>query len=118
MCSTFDDYLAISGNFSIGGVTVSVQEEGIVAQSFNLYPNYPNPFNPSTTLEYTIPQAGNISLIVYNLLGEEVTRLVDEIQQADKYNIIWEASNFSSGIYFYQLQAGKFVQTNKMLLLK
>ena len=80
--------------------------------------NYPNPFNPSTTKEYTIPQAGNVSLIVYNLLGEEVTRLVDEIQQADKYNIIWDASNFSSGIYFCRLQAGEFVQTNKMLLLK
>ncbi|TFB09625.1 T9SS type A sorting domain-containing protein [Candidatus Marinimicrobia bacterium MT.SAG.2] len=80
--------------------------------------NYPNPFNPSTTIEYTIPQAGNVSLIVYNLLGEEVTRLVNEIQQADKYNIIWDASNFLSGIYFCRLQAGEFVQTNKMLLMK
>ncbi|TFB10904.1 T9SS type A sorting domain-containing protein [Candidatus Marinimicrobia bacterium MT.SAG.3] len=108
-----------SGQLIVANPVITGLEPDVnLIEGYSLNDNYPNPFNPSTTIEYIIPQAGSVSLIVYNLLGEEVTRLVDEIQQADKYNIIWEASNFSSGIYFYQLQAGKFVQTNKMLLLK
>ncbi|MCH8303842.1 MAG: T9SS type A sorting domain-containing protein [Candidatus Marinimicrobia bacterium] len=87
--------------------------------------NYPNPFNPTTILEYSLSQQADVSLIVYNLLGEEVARLVEGAHQAGNYKISWDASNISSGIYFYRLQvrqtggrASDFIETKKMLLLK
>ena len=89
-----------------------------IPQSFVLSQNYPNPFNPITRIQYSIPSSSVVSLIIYNLRGEEVTRLSDEFQIAGEYNVYWDASNVSSGIYFYQLQAGDFVQTRKMVLLK
>lgn len=94
--------------------------------SFELRQNFPNPFNPATTIEYTLLQSGDVSLIIYDMLGEEVTRLVSEKQQAGYHNVIWDASNLASGIYFYRLKniptsggrAIGFSQTRKMLLLK
>lgn len=70
------------------------------------------------TLEYTLPQWGEVSLIVYNLLGEEVAKLVSGELDAGYHKITWNASNMASGIYLYRLQAGDFVQTRKMVLLK
>ena len=99
--------------------TTSVREvAGQLPSSFFLGQNYPNPFNPLTIIEYSLPRSGDVSLIIYNLLGEEVARLVDGFQQAGEYNTNWNASKISSGTYFYRLQAGDFVQTRKMLLLK
>ena len=85
---------------------------------YNLIQNYPNPFNPTTTFEYTLLSPGEVSLTIYNLLGQEVARLVNEVQRAGYHKVKWNASNFSSGIYFYRLQAGDFTQTRKMVLLK
>jgi len=92
---------------------------------WSLQENYPNPFNPLTTIEYSLHQPGDVSLIVYNLLREEVARPVDEAHQAGNYKISWDASNISSSIYFYRLQvrqpgvrASDFIETKKMLLLK
>ena len=90
--------------------------------TFALLQNYPNPFNPPTTIEYSIPHPEYVSIIIYNLIGEEVTRLVDGKQKAGNHTTTWDASKFASGIYFYRLQvgppAGGFIQTRKMLLLK
>ena len=86
---------------------------------YDLKQNYPNPFNPVTNISYSLPLSGNVSLVIYNLLGEEVSRLVDDIQlQAGDYNTSWDASNMTSGIYFYRLTAGDFVRMRKMVLLK
>jgi len=85
---------------------------------YSLSKAYPNPFNPTTTIEYTLSQSGEVSLIIYNLLGQEVTRLVDVNQKAGYYRVTWDASNMTSGVYLYRLQAGEFVQTRKMVLLK
>ena len=86
---------------------------------YDLKQNYPNPFNPVTNISYSIPLLGNVSLVIYNLLGEEVSRLVDDKQrQVGEYIASWDASNMTSGIYFYRLQAGDFVRTRKMVLLK
>ena len=84
----------------------------------SLAQNHPNPFNPVTTIKYSLSRSGDISLVIYNLLGEEVTRLSDSFHQAGEYEATWDASNVSSGIYFYRLRAGDFVQTRKMVLLK
>ena len=80
--------------------------------------NYPNPFNPETVIEYTLSNRSKVSINIYNLRGQEVTRLVNVQQEAGYYKIIWNASNISSGIYFYRLIVGDFVQTRKLVLLK
>ena len=98
---------------------VSVEGEAAgLPTKYTLSQSYPNPFNPSTTIEYTLPRSGEVSLIIYNILGEEISRLVSGEQDAGYHNVSWNASNMSSGIYFYRLTAGDFVETRKMVLLK
>jgi len=81
--------------------------------------NYPNPpFNPVTTLKYDLPEAGNGSLIIYDKLGRKVKELVNTKQQAGRYEIKFDASNFSSGVYIYQLITEKYISSKKMILLK
>lgn len=80
--------------------------------------NYPNPFNPLTKIKFSLSGSGNVSLIIYDLLGREVTRLVDGHMTSGAYDIIWNASGVSSGIYFYRLRSGDFLETKKMILLK
>ncbi len=83
-----------------------------------LYQNYPNPFNPSTTISFSIPVQGNVSLKIFNVIGQEVAALVNENLSTGNYSFNWNASNQPSGIYFYNLQTGNFVETKKMILLK
>ncbi|MBU1937247.1 T9SS type A sorting domain-containing protein [bacterium] len=83
-----------------------------------LHPNWPNPFNPTTTIRYDVKQTGHVQLTIFNLLGQEVTRLVDSQRLAGTYTISWNATDLPSGIYFYQLQTADFVQTRKMVLVK
>jgi hypothetical protein len=80
--------------------------------------NYPNPFNPSTTIRYTLPLAGNVTLKVYNALGQEIATLVNGHQKAQNYEVTFDASNLASGIYIYKLQTANFSQSKKMVLLK
>jgi hypothetical protein len=89
-----------------------------VPSQYTLYPNYPNPFNPSTQITYSIPKSGNVSLKVFNLLGQEVASLVNETQPAGTHVVSFDGSTLSSGIYFCQLRAGGFRQTQKTVLLK
>jgi hypothetical protein len=93
-------------------------ESGEALNSYQLFQNYPNPFNPATNIKFRIPEFGFASLKVYDLLGNEVATLVDEYKPAGNYEIEFDASKLSSGIYFYKLRAGNFIQTKKMILLK
>jgi Tol biopolymer transport system component len=86
--------------------------------TFQLYQNYPNPFNPSTTIKYTIESQCALSLRIYNVLGNEIKILVNEEKPIGNYEIEFDASSLSSGVYFYKLQAGSFVETKKMVLVK
>lgn len=86
--------------------------------AYQLLQNYPNPFNPATTIKYTIPQRTQVSLKVFNLLGQEVASLVNEEQAAGHYVAQFEANNLASGVYFYRLQAGTFSQVKKMVFVK
>jgi photosystem II stability/assembly factor-like uncharacterized protein len=98
----------------------------VLPRGFALYQNYPNPFNPSTKIKFTIPNVGdanfasgtNVKLVVYDVLGNEVATLVNEEKTAGTYEINFNASGLTSGVYFYKLQAGSFVQTKKMILLR
>jgi hypothetical protein len=85
---------------------------------YTLYQNYPNPFNPSTTIEFTLPNTDFVTLRIYSILGEEVATLVSQRLSAGNYKYDWDASNLSSGIYFYKIEAGDFIQTQKMILMK
>ena len=89
-----------------------------VPMEYSLAQNYPNPFNPSTSIEYTVPSNEYVTLKVYDVLGNTVSTLVNENKEAGKYNVMFDASNLTSGIYFYSIQAGKFNQVKKMMLVK
>jgi len=89
-----------------------------IPQAYSLAQNYPNPFNPATEIRYALPKDCKVKLTIYNVLGEKVATLVDGKQKAGYMTARWDASFFSSGIYFYRLQAGDFVETKKMILLK
>ena len=102
------------------GSPVSVEDENTLQSpvTFNLYQNYPNPFNPSTSIRYAISSNQFVKLKVYDVLGNEVATLVDEYKAAGSYEVKFDAAQLSSGIYFYKLHAGNFVETKKMILLR
>ena len=85
---------------------------------FILYQNYPNPFNPTTNIRFQIAEGGFVNLKVYDVLGNEVATLVNEQKSSGEYQLEFSAIGLPSGIYFYQLKAGNFTQTIKMILLK
>jgi hypothetical protein len=99
---------------------VGVKEEGtsITPSSIILIQNYPNPFNPITRINYSIPDRSFVSLKVFDVLGNEVAKLVDEFTFAGEYQIEFESNGLTSGIYFYQLKAGSYIETKKMILMK
>ena len=97
---------------------VGVSDDELFVNKFELNQNYPNPFNPSTTIRYSIPSDGFVKLSIFNTIGEEVRTLVNEFKEAGSHDENFDAAKLSSGIYFYKLQAGSFVQTKKMILLK
>ena len=97
---------------------VSVADKKSVLNSFVLEQNYPNPFNPSTSIQYAVSNKQFVSLKVYNLLGNEVATLVNEEKPAGEYEIEFNAESLPSGIYFYQLNAGNYIDTKKMVFLK
>ena len=96
----------------------SIDEAENIPSDFMLSQNYPNPFNPSTKIKWQSPVSGHQTLKIYDVLGNEVATLVDEFRDAGSYEITYNASKFSSGTYFYKLQAGDFIHTRKMVLLK
>ncbi|NQV38792.1 MAG: T9SS type A sorting domain-containing protein [Candidatus Marinimicrobia bacterium] len=99
--------------------TVGIQEDvTTLPTNFFLQQNFPNPFNPITTIEYEIPKRSDVQIIIYDILGRKVTTLISETQEVGYKSIEWNASRAASGMYFYQIRAGKFVQTRKMVLLK
>jgi hypothetical protein len=89
-----------------------------VPSAYSLAQNYPNPFNPSTQISFSIPKSGLVVLKVYDILGREVATLVNENKQAGSYNVAFNASNYASGVYFYRIQSGDFIDTKKMSLIK
>jgi hypothetical protein len=85
---------------------------------YNLAQNYPNPFNPKTQISFALPHSGKVKLVIYNVLGQEVETLVDGEMVAGNHAVSWEASKYASGVYFYRLDAERYTQTLKMMLLK
>jgi arabinogalactan endo-1,4-beta-galactosidase len=103
-----DAFLGISA-------TLVEQDPNISGYEFKVYPN---PFNPNTTIDYTLPVAGVTTITVYNVQGEEVSRLVGGFQNPGHYSVVWSANNFSSGTYFCRMNSGQFDKTEKIMLIK
>ena len=95
-----------------------VEVTNLAPTDYALHQNYPNPFNPATTISYSLPVKSQVTLVVYNTLGESVVQLVSEEKAPGRYKVEFNATNLPSGIYFYRLQSGSFVDTKKMILLK
>ena len=120
---------ANSGVYRSANSTVDVEDfYNPMITSFELFQNFPNPFNPSTTIKYSIPQSSQVVVKVFDILGNEITILVDENKPAGRYEVEFSAKGGSasggnayslpSGVYFYRIQAGSFIDTKKMILLK
>jgi hypothetical protein len=92
--------------------------ENLAPADYVLEQNYPNPFNPTTTIKFGLPVKSNVVLTIYNSLGAEVAILVDEVREAGSYEFQFKGNNFSSGVYFYKLETGKYIETKKMILMK
>jgi len=106
-------------NFTIPKYVSSTKEDALkMINNFYLYPNYPNPFNPGTTIRYQIPQDGIVTLKIYDILGTEIETLLNEQKTAGTYEINWYETSLPSGVYFYKLHTGPFVQIRKMILVK
>jgi hypothetical protein len=99
-------------------------EDGITADDFNLYNNYPNPFNPATKIEFSVPQKSDVILKIYNILGKEVATLINGETESGVHSVNFNASNLSSGVYFYKIEASSlegtkiYSETKKMIFLK
>jgi hypothetical protein len=136
--TTYNDRMAIGGDFTTAGNKVAAHlaiwtkgaptdvddhDGSNLPNAFSLVQNYPNPFNPSTTIEYSVPNRAHVTVEIFNLLGQQVRTLIDEMKSPGKYKTEWGGTDsagklVSTGIYLYRLTAGDFVETKKMVLLK
>lgn len=103
---------------SVSTITAVELDNNVIPNNFMLSQNYPNPFNPITSIQYGISRRQFVALKIYNVLGREITTLANEVESPGNYEVKFNATNLPSGIYFYRLQAGSFVETKKMILLK
>jgi len=111
-----EGFTVLKGNTEL---VINVDEsENTLIENFKLFQNYPNPFNPTTTIKFQIPKFSFVTLKIYDMLGNEITTLIQEEKNVGKYEVSFDAYQLASGIYFYKLQAGSFIETKKMLLLK
>ncbi len=109
---TNEVFVTTQGNGSI------LPESELPLKEFILRENYPNPFNPSTTINFILPEASDVKLSIYNTLGQRVALLANSFFESGSYSFQWDASGLNSGIYFYRLEAGNFTQIRKMILIK
>jgi len=105
-------------HLSVVDPTHIVDEPDGIPTRYALRQNYPNPFNPVTMINYQLPIANYVNLTVYNLLGQKVETLVSEVQDAGQHQITWDASGFTSGIYYYRIKSSDFMDIKKMILLR
>lgn len=115
---TFNAEAGIVYNFSINSTLTSLEDDLNAPKEFSLGQNFPNPFNPSTSIQYNVKEASQVTLKVYDMIGNEVAILVNEVKPAGSYTVSFDASQLSSGVYLYKMTAGNFVQTRKLVLMK
>ncbi|MBK7105998.1 MAG: T9SS type A sorting domain-containing protein [Ignavibacteriae bacterium] len=111
---TVDDTLSLTNKLT----GIENKQGSLLPTEYKLEQNYPNPFNPTTTISYQIPINKHVTIKVYDVLGREIATLIDEYKQAGIYKLEFNASQLVSGVYFYKLRAGSFVQTKKMIIMR
>jgi len=111
---------SVSDTLTVHFLITDVDESpvSVVPDDFVIYANYPNPFNPATTIRYGIPRTSHVTLSVFNMLGQEISVLVDEEKTGGMYEVRWDASDMPSGIYFYRIQAGSWQKVRRMILMR
>lgn len=111
------DMVTISG--TIAGGTTNVRENNVqIPESFELYQNFPNPFNPETIITFSLPVETTVTLEIFNIVGQKVAKLIDEHVNTGRHEITFYAGELSSGVYLYRLRAGDVVKTRKMMLVR
>ncbi len=105
-------------NFDLGNPIGIQPITRLIPKSFNLYQNYPNPFNPETVIKFDIPKDQRVKIVIYDITGREVNKLLDEEVKAGSYSVRWDGSNYASGIYFYRIETETYTLTKKMILIK
>lgn len=110
--------VGMSGTITANQIAPTEVKESNSVLTYSLEQNYPNPFNPATTIKYSIPENSLVVLKVFNVLGEEVKTLVNEVKSRGSYSVSFNASELTSGIYYYQIRAGNYISVKKMTLLK
>ena len=101
-----------------GGITYINKISSEIPNSYSLSQNYPNPFNPTTVISFRLAVNSFTSIKIYDILGREITTLVNEMLSPGTYEVEWNAGNYSSGVYYYKLSAGEYKETRKMILIK
>jgi hypothetical protein len=126
MAGVFDNtipfMLGPDGTISYEGgsllITDALETESVLPKKFALYQNFPNPFNPTTTISFDVPKQATVKITIFDVMGREVTRLVDNDYSAGSYSVNWNASPYASGLYYYRIEAGDFVAVRKLVLMK
>ncbi len=118
----YSNYSSVA-NFNTGDDITGVEDVNIVPANYYMAQNYPNPFNPTTNIKFGLPNSGNIKLVIYNVLGQEIKTLINQNLNAGTYNILWNGQNEAginvpSGVYLYRITSGNFIDTKKMVLIK
>lgn len=116
----YTEYLmgALINGRQFGTITRAVAQDNTHPSECSLYQNYPNPFNPSTSIRYALPHRNHVNLSVFNTLGQQVAILVNETQDAGYHDVRFDASGLASGVYFYRLSAGEYVETKRLLIIR
>jgi hypothetical protein len=104
--------------FNTVGIVTNTNPLNNIVNDYKLSQNFPNPFNPATKINFALPKSGLVTLKVYNLIGQEVAALVNEVKNAGTYSVDFNGSNLSSGIYFYKISVNDFNEVKKMMLIK
>ncbi|MBK7632282.1 MAG: T9SS type A sorting domain-containing protein [Ignavibacteriales bacterium] len=99
-------------------ISTGIGSNDVFPKEFRLFQNYPNPFNGNSIIKYSIPKSSQVQIKVFDVLGNEIETIVNEEKPIGTYELNWNAANLPSGVYFYRLRAGDYVQTRKMILLK
>jgi len=100
------------------GIVTSIESEIKLPEEYILYQNYPNPFNPETTIEFSLPERSDVKITLVNILGQAIKEIVNNNYSAGLHQVKLNASDLSSGVYFYKLEAGSFVTAKKLILMK
>ena len=115
---SIDGYAVFLDDVLVKGPLTSVAQEKELPTGMSLSQNYPNPFNPSTTIEWSVPSKSNVAITIFNMIGQEITTLVNSEMEHGTYRTTWDASRFPSGVYAYRIQVGTETQTRKMVFLR